>query len=186
VSDGNLFKANLPNVAGTIGKDPTIRAGADALGRARLFMPNPVQTGSSGSHYDSIAFRNLLMEPAINPDLTHRVKAPEDLTLELFRDIGWFADADLDGLADATDCSAMSDFSPTVVIDGRNTGVPNVLFTSGCTISDLIRKIGTDAQNHGQFASGVSHLTNELKDAGLITGNQKGAIQSSAARASIP
>ena len=35
------------------------------------------------------------MEPAINPDLTHSVKAPEDLTLELLRDVGWFADADL-------------------------------------------------------------------------------------------
>jgi hypothetical protein len=186
LADGNVFKANLPNVTGSIGKDPTIRAGADALGRARLFLPDPVQTGSSGSHYDSIAFRNLLMEPSINPDLTHSVKAPEDLTLELFRDVGWFADVDLDGVADGTDCSAMSDFSPTVVIGGSNTGVPNLLFTSGCTLSDLIRKIGTDASNHGQFASGVSHLTNELKDAGLLTGKQKGAIQSSAARASIP
>ena len=102
-------------------------------------MPNPVQGGSSGSHYDSIAFRNLLMEPAINPDLTHSVKAPEDLTLELLRDVGWFADADLDGKADELDCDATSDTSATVVIDGKNTGVPNVMFTSGCTISDLIQ-----------------------------------------------
>jgi len=78
--------------------DLTVRAGADALGRARLFAPNPVQGGSSISHYDSVARRNLLMEPAINGDLTHNVKSPDDLTLELFRDVGWFADSDLDGV----------------------------------------------------------------------------------------
>ena len=33
------------------------------------------------------------MEPAINPDLTHSVKAPEDLTLELLRD--WLSDNSL-------------------------------------------------------------------------------------------
>ena len=84
------------------------------------------------------------------------------------------------------DCDATSDTSSTVVIGGKNTGVPNIIFSSGCTISDLIRKIGNDAENHGHFASGVSHLANELKDAGVITGNQKGAIQSGAAKANIP
>ena len=184
--DGNTIKAALPAVTASIGKDNSIRAGADALGRARLFMPNPVQGGSSGSHYDSIAFRNLLMEPAINPDLTHSVKAPEDLTLELLRDLGWFADADLDGKANELDCDATSDMSATVVIDGENTGVPNVMFTSGCTISDLIQRIGADAANHGGFASGVAHLGNALRDAGIITGDQKDRLQSAAAHANVP
>jgi hypothetical protein len=80
--------------------DPNVRAGADPEGRARLYAPNPLVGGSSVSHYDSVASRNLLMEPAINSDLTHEVSAPEDLTLELFRDIGWFPDADLDGIPD--------------------------------------------------------------------------------------
>jgi hypothetical protein len=80
--------------------DPNVRAGADPEGRARLYAPNPLVGGSSVSHYDSVASRNLLMEPAINPDLTHEVSAPEDLTLELFRDIGWFPDADVDGIPD--------------------------------------------------------------------------------------
>ena len=80
--------------------DPNVRAGADPEGRARLYAPNPLVGGSSVSHYDSVASRNLLMEPAINPDLTHEVSAPDDLTLELFRDIGWFPDSDLDGIAD--------------------------------------------------------------------------------------
>jgi hypothetical protein len=111
-TDG-LAIVGQPGATGFIGKDPTIRAGADALGRVRLFMPNPVVGGSSGSHYDTIAFRNLLMEPSINPDLTHNLDAPDDLTLELMRDVGWFPDADLDGLADG------ADNCPSVPNDGQ-------------------------------------------------------------------
>jgi hypothetical protein len=42
------------------------------------------------------------------------------------------------------------------------------------------------ARNHGDFVNEVVKLTNEWKKAGLITGAQKGAIQSCAASASIP
>lgn len=90
-------------VTARIGVDPTIRAGANGSNQSRLYMPFPVASGSSGSHYDTIAFRNQLMEPAINGDLTHSVKPPEDLTLPLMRDIGWFPDADVDGVADGND-----------------------------------------------------------------------------------
>jgi len=90
-------------VTGRLSIDLSIRAGADANGNVRLYMPFPVASGSSGSHYDTIASRNQLMEPAINADLTHSVKPPEDLTLPLMRDIGWFADADVDGVADGND-----------------------------------------------------------------------------------
>jgi hypothetical protein len=98
------------------------------------------------------------------------------------RDLGWFPDADLDGVADAGDCRVRSDVRPTVIVGTENTGVPNLLFSNGCTISDLIANIHDDAKNHGQFVSGVAHLTNDLKDEGLITGAQKGAIQSAAAQ----
>jgi len=124
-----------------------------------------------------------LMEPAINPDLTHRLKAPDDLTLELLRDVGWFADADLDGVADEVDCRVHSNFSPTVVIDGENTGVANILFSNGCTTSDLIANIQESANNHGQFVSGVAHLTNDLRDAGVLSDSDKSAIQTAAAHA---
>jgi len=168
-------------VSAAVDVDPNVRAGADASGRARLYAPLPVVSGSSVSHYDTVAFKNLLMEPAINPDLTHKLKAPDDLTLELLRDVGWFADADLDGVADADDCRVQSDLRPTIIIGAENSGVPNMLFSNGCTTSDLIANIHDSAKNHGQFVSGVAHLTNELKDEGLITGAQKGAIQSAAA-----
>ena len=170
-------------VSGSLTTDPNVRAGADPSGRARLYAPSLVAPGSSVSHYDTIASRNLLMEPAINADLTHKLKAPDDLTLELLRDIGWFADKDLDGVADGGDCEASSNLSPTIVIGGENTGVANMLFSTGCTTSDLIAHIAAGAKNHGQFVSGVSHLTNDLKEQGLISGAEKGAIQSAAAHA---
>ena len=170
-------------VTASLGVDLSIRAGADALNRARVFAPFPVAGGSSISHYDTVASRNLLMEPAINGDLTHKVKAPDDLTFELLRDIGWtFPDADSDGVADDEDCNPNSDVRPTIIIGTRDTGVPNMLFANGCTMSDLIAQLAASARNHGQFVSGVAHLTNQWVQDGLITGQQKGAIQSAAAK----
>jgi hypothetical protein len=50
-----------------------------------LYAPNPVDTGSSISHWDTSAFPHLLMEPSLASDLPHAV----DLTLPLLQDIGW-------------------------------------------------------------------------------------------------
>lgn len=173
-------------VNASIAVNPAIRAGADALDRARLFAPFPVAPGSSISHYDSIARRNLLMEPAINGDLTHNVKAPDDLTLELFRDVGWFPDADLDGVDSGVDCEPNSNLAPTVVIDGCDSGVTNTLFSDGCTISDLIAHIAANSSKHNDFVKGVVSLTNQLKRDGVITEAQKDAIVECAGSANIP
>ena len=78
--------------------DPTRRAGADAAGRVLLLATDPVQPGSSISHWDSIASPTLLMETG-RSDRGHGV----DLTLPLMRDLGWSADGDLDGVPDETD-----------------------------------------------------------------------------------
>lgn len=74
---------------GRIGLNLHQLAGADTLGRVMLFTPNPFQGGSSVSHWDTSAIRNLLMEPFINADLKHAVKPPDDLTLPMFKDLGW-------------------------------------------------------------------------------------------------
>jgi len=186
-ADGLAIVAQLGGgVTGSIAVDLTVRAGADALGRARLYAPFPVVGGSSVSHYDTVARRNLLMEPVINGDLTHNLSAPDDLTLELLRDVGWFPDADLDGVSDEIDCEPHSDFSPALVIGGCDTGVTNTLFANGCTVSDLVSHIAANSNNHGDFVSGVAHLTDELRNAGLISGNQKGKIQSCNAGSSLP
>lgn len=76
-------------VVANIGINPAQFAGADTAGRVLLFTPNPFQGGSSVSHWDTIAFPNLLMEPAINGDLLHSVVPPADLTFPLLHDMGW-------------------------------------------------------------------------------------------------
>jgi hypothetical protein len=92
LTDGAILKNAMlgGTVNATLGVDLAVRAGADPAGRALINAPNPVQPGSSISHWDPIAFPNQLMEPSINSDLTHNVAEPDDLTVALFRDIGWF------------------------------------------------------------------------------------------------
>lgn len=96
LADGNAIKTQLAKrsrtgsgVVARIGLFGTNIAGADASGRVKMYAPNPFQSGSSVSHYDTTAQRNQLMEPAINSDLTQSVSPPIDLTLPLFQDIGW-------------------------------------------------------------------------------------------------
>ncbi len=95
-------------------------------------------------------------------------------------------DDDGDGVDDTSDSCPISDTSASVVIDGCDSGVSNTVQSNGCTVLDDISACAANASNHGKFVSCVSKLTNSLKKAGLITGQQKGAIQSCAAQANIP
>lgn len=186
LADGNAIKAALAGgaVGASLGVDTSIRAGADRDGQALLYTPNPVQPGSTVSHWDTIATPNQLMEPAINANLKLAVDVPYDLTRSLLRDVGWYPDGDLDGVADdAGDQCLGSDLRATVVVGGEDTGVPNTFFTNGCTISDLVGRCAAAAGNHGAFVSCVAGLGNTLRDLGFISGDQKGAIQRAAAHA---
>ncbi len=51
-----------------------------------MYSPNPYESGSSVSHWDTSASPNLLMEPNVSNDLGSTV----DATLAAFQDIGWF------------------------------------------------------------------------------------------------
>jgi len=84
-ADGNTLKANLAGLTVTLAVDGSLKAGADAAGRVLMYSPNPFQGGSSVSHWDVSATPNLLMEPAINNNLSSSV----DLTLNQMSDIGW-------------------------------------------------------------------------------------------------
>jgi hypothetical protein len=77
---GVLIKAALPFSAKLGYANIGINQGC-----VRMFAPNPVLFGSSGSHFHADAFPNLLMEPALNTSLFNKV----DLTLPLFADIDW-------------------------------------------------------------------------------------------------
>ena len=90
LADGNAIKAQLGSgVNATLLLDASTFAGADQLGHALMFAPNPYAPGSSVSHWDNSEFPNQLMEPSINSDLTHSVTTPQDLTLSLLKDLGW-------------------------------------------------------------------------------------------------
>jgi hypothetical protein len=99
---------------------------------------------------------------------------------------GNICDSDGDGCNDDVDPHPNSDQSATVIIDGCDSGVANTFPVACSTMSDLIADCAASATNHGEFVSCVSHLTNEWKAAGLITGREKGKIQSCAGRSSIP
>jgi len=68
--------------------DNTRLQGTAPNGELLLFTPDPVQIGSSISHWDPSAFPNLLMEPAINADLPF---LGLDISPPLMYDLGWTA-----------------------------------------------------------------------------------------------
>jgi hypothetical protein len=108
------------------------------------------------------------------------------MTLPLFREIGWFPDADLDLVADDNGDSCLgSDLNPTVVIGGNNSGVPNTLFTNGCTVKDFVNQCLAPATTRGGFNSCVAHLGDALLANAVITSAQKDALQSAAARSKL-
>jgi hypothetical protein len=123
------------------------------------------------------------MEPAINGDLTHNVDGV-DLTLSEMTDIGWFSDQD--GVPDGRDACLGSDQGATIVIGGCDSGAENDTFANGCRVSDSIKACADGAGNHGAFVSCVTQSMNAMRAAGIITNQEKGAIQACAAGAAIP
>ena len=74
----------------------------------------------------------------------------------------------------------------TIVVDCCDSGVDNYVFDDGDTMMGLIMECAAASENHGEFVSCVSHLTNEWKKDGLITGYEKEAIMSCVGEANIP
>lgn len=78
--------------------------------------------------------------------------------------------------------------SKTVSVNGCDTGIANRL-VNGCSldhdINNLTKGCEFDINNHGDYVSCVSKATNILKSGGIITGAEKGAITSCAARSDV-
>jgi len=91
-------------------------------------------------------------------------------------------DEDQDGVADPEDACPQSNMSPTVVIAGRDSGVANILLAGGCTISDKIAACSAAAAQNGAFMSCVVRLSSNLEEEGIITSDQKRALDVCAAR----
>jgi hypothetical protein len=82
--DANLIRS-ASSATLTISADSSRQVGADASGRTLLYASNPIQSGSTGSHWDPLVRPNLLLEPVEQPITV------TDLVMEraLLWDIGW-------------------------------------------------------------------------------------------------
>lgn len=91
-------------------------------------------------------------------------------------------DSDGDGVLDVDDACADSILDATIVIGSTVTNVSNTVLENGCSLSDLINfGISNDA-NHGGNVSTVAQILNGLKEEGLLSGREKGALQSAMAK----
>jgi PA domain-containing protein len=162
-SDGTLIKG-ASGVQVALVVDPSKLQGADNANHPRLYMPNPVQPGSSGSHYDTALAPNALMEPAINDSLNAALNL--DITPSLLKDTGWVLNG---GTAKINGC----DTGIAVVNDAGIIVGANVQATSNvCALH---------AKNHGAYQSCMSAYKDRLQASNLITGSQGGKISSCAA-----
>lgn len=73
-------------VVGTLRIDPTRELGTHPSGRLLVYSPDPLELGSSVSHWDPLASPDLLMEPSITPSLPF---LGTDVTPEAMKDLGW-------------------------------------------------------------------------------------------------
>ena len=80
-------------------------------------------------------------------------------------------DTDGDGVPDASD-------------QCPDTPAGEVVNAVGCSISQLV-PASWPWKNHGEYVSAVAHVAGDFVAQGLITGAQKGAIVSAAARSDI-
>lgn len=81
-------------------------------------------------------------------------------------------DSDGDGIDNADDACPDSDLSPTIIVNGVDSGVENDLLVDGCTIADRIALIlAADPATVG-----VVQLLVALKKDGIISGKDMGAI----------
>jgi hypothetical protein len=167
---GDTIKAASGPVTVTIGLNQARRAGTDLQDRPQLYASTPIAPGSTLNHWDPIAFRNLLMEPAINGDLTHNLLPPFDTTLAEMHDMGWFTDADLDGKEDTT-----------VILDGCDARVPNDFIGTGALLADQTRvwfnQCAATTSSAKGFEDCVDAFAKAAKAADIIDGKQSSHVR---------
>ena len=159
-ADGATIKG-ASGVQVAIVVDPTHLQGADNAGRPRLYTPNPVEPGSTGSHYDTALAPNALMEPAINDSLNAALNI--DLTADLLQDTGWHLNP---GNALIAGCNTTIDIVDDAgLIIGANVQATNNL---------LLRT----SANKGAYKNAMKAYRDRLVGAQLITTAQGNALMS--------
>jgi hypothetical protein len=123
VADADTIRGALGGtVNGSILRDNSTIVGADSSNRAKIYAPNPLEPGSSVSHWDTSLFPNQLMEPNNSSDLTHAVTLPQDLTFSLFRDIGWTGVVSTSSIQFASSSVSASEAVGSMTINVTRTG----------------------------------------------------------------
>ena len=97
----------------------------------RMYAPNPYESGSSVSHFDTSLSPNDLMEPY----KTSRASTEYQLTRNLFRDIGWQTIPDAPGIASVSAGSNYIDVALTAPYHLGNTLLLRYTATCGGTSS---------------------------------------------------
>jgi hypothetical protein len=90
-------------------------------------------------------------------------------------------DADLDGTGDACDPFPTSDPSPVVDVGDGESGVENREIESGVTLADVVNQALLDCGG-SEGAGCMSETLEDLEEQGVITGAEKGALQSTFAK----
>jgi hypothetical protein len=177
LSDATAIKASLASgVRVRMLRDRTVVAGTDRIRRQVMVAAfNPVQPGSSISHFDAVARPNQIMEPAINGDLVSSVRPPRDLSTSLLTDLGWFTDRD--GVQDGVDFCLGSNIAPTVVVGSCDSGATNTVLTSGCSVADIVNACEGVPPGF-LYRACVILATGVLRHQGAISGSQQSAINS--------
>jgi hypothetical protein len=167
-ANGVAIKANSPGVSVAFVTDAGKLQGADDAGHPRLYMPNPVASGSSGSHYDTNLDPNAVMEPAINDSLHAGLYI--DATAALLEDTGWNLNQ---GSAVIDGCDTTID----VVDDG------GLIVGANVEAQSNVCKVG--AASHGDYQSCMDAYKDRLLGAGLVTGKQAGKMMACAAKVKL-
>jgi len=95
-------------------------------------------------------------------------------------------DDDNDRVADGADACPMSaPTPPTVLVDSCDTGVPDRVLVTGCSITESILAIADASWTHGRFVSQTTHFATELRKDGLISNKEGSALVRGAAWANI-
>ncbi|MGH8052858.1 MAG: PA domain-containing protein [Stenotrophomonas sp.] len=160
---GTALTASLGKVAGQM-------AGADAAGRALLYAPAAVASGSSFSHFESVLIPDALMEPA-NSDNTDSARIV-DLSLAIFADEGWVLN---NGNARIGTCD-------TGVKLFKN---PGLIAGANVQAQDRLCRVSANG-NRSLYLRCMNDTAADLKAVGMVSSVEQAGIRSCAAKVITP
>ena len=161
LNDANAIRTQATGMHAFLGDIPGTIAGADSGGRALLYTPTTIATGSTFSHVDTSLTPNALMEP-FSTDST-AANFSTDLTPALFQDEGWVLKSGTAKLGS----KACDTKVPLLTVPGIMTGA-NLQ-----AADDLCSAVYPTTTGRKSCLDGFAK---RLKNAGLITSTQQTAI----------